>query len=436
MSTAPTAVLRVAIGFVSISCASLLYAGSAPSSGGRELAQFMPKTWKADKFVKTIWVSPAGNGDGTSRSSALRSIQAAISKTEPGTLILVTAGTYDENLTISRDAEAANGSDEHPIFLVSADGCGAALVRSGQNLTTLDANRIQNWAVIGFQFVAASSLTDGDQSPFKVGSSGLLNGEPCRNWLVAGNTFSGTGHDGSKAYNARNISWLGNHYEGAWGQEACDNVAVGVTDVSGDSNRFAYNTVGGGSGYSAITVKYGSNHFDISHNDFKINPGNRLPRRGAMIRVGGNGELQRFASRIPYKTEAAFDPLTASYVLVSYNRFSGLCGINVELYGSRDSVVSFNDLTNPQATIELTARTADLGKDAEGMPYLWEPVNIRVTDNKITSAEENKINGELGGKGFLVKGNRADIPFDTPVGADAIRSEIDALIKALVANAH
>lgn len=435
MITAPLAILRVAIGFVSLSCASLLQAGSAPSSGAKAVAQFMPKTWKADKFEKTIWVSPEGNGDGTSRSSALRSIQAAIAKTEPGTLILVTAGTYDENLTIARDAGAANGSDQHPIFLVSADGVGAALVRSGQNLTTLDANRIQNWAVIGFQFIAAASLTEGDQSPFKVGSSGLLGGEPCRNWLVAGNIFSGTGHDGSKAYNARNIVWLGNHYEGAWGQEACDNVAVGVTDVAGDKNRFAYNTVGGSSGYSAITVKYGSNHFDISHNDFKINPGNRLPRRGAMIRVGGNGELQRFASRIPYKTETAFDPLTASHVLVSYNRFSGLCGINVEIYGSRDSEVSFNDLTNPKATIELTARTANLGKDAEGMPYLWEPLNIRVTGNKIASSEENEINGELIGKNFVLKANRADVAFDTPVGAAAIRPEIDALVKALVANA-
>lgn len=397
-----------------------------------DLHRFMPQSWNLETMEHQLWVSPQGVGDGSSRLKALGSIQTAIEQARPGTVIFVTAGTYPESLALARSAEIASGTDESPIFLVSVDGCEAAEIKPGRDVTNLDANRIQNWAVVGFHFVGAGSTTDGDNSPIKIGASNLIEGEPARNWWVAGNTFSGTGHDGSKAYHARNITWLGNHYDGEWGQEACDNVAVGVSDATADQNHFVFNTVAGTSGYSAITVKYGSNHFLIAQNEFTINTGTRLPLRGAMIRVGGNGDLKRFVDRLPHETDPAFSVLTASHVRVMRNRFSGVCGINVELYGSRNSEIGDNDLVNPNAPIEIQATEARLGDDPQGNPYRWTARNNRIVGNRISAPEENSFGGRLEGEAFSVADNRSDRVFEYPTGAAAVRPAIDALIDTLL----
>ena len=70
-----------------------------------------------------LWVSVDGrdSNDG-SRDAPFGSIQAAIEAATPGTAVLVTAGTYRENVKVT-----SSGTEQKPIWIVSADGAHEAI---------------------------------------------------------------------------------------------------------------------------------------------------------------------------------------------------------------------------------------------------------------------------------------------------------------------
>mgnify|MGYP003108599696 CR=1 FL=1 len=409
--------------FIGLSiCSGFSPDGSVPGN----LDDLMPSSWDLTTVSNQIWVAPGGTGDGTSESSPLGVIQSAIDEATPGTVILVKAGTYLEDLAITKGEGVANGTNSSPILLVSADGPEQAVIQSSGNVTTVRSSRISNWGVIGFKIIGSGSKTSGDNSPVKLGATDITAGDPCNNWLIAGNRISGQGRDGTKYYSGRNIHWIGNTYDGDWGQEGCDHVIVGVQNTNGDDNQFAFNTVGGSALYTAITLKMGTNNFQIFNNDFQIDAGS------AAIRLGGNGTLLGLIDEIPYQTEPDFDPQTGVKIRVLYNRFTADVGTNVQFYGSRGCEVSYNDLSNPNASKDLKDGIADLDNDANGDPYLFTPDGNLVTDNKIVSSTPNVFTGALDdGLNYTISGNSSTVVFNYPVGASHLVSHISALISTL-----
>ncbi len=396
--------------------------GSVPTG----LDNLMPSSWDLTTVTNRIWVASGGTGDGTSESTPLGSIQDAIDDATAGTVILVKAGTYYESLEIKKGLGTANGTNTSPILLVSADGPEQAVVQSSGNVCTISSSKISNWGIIGFKVVGSGSKTSGDNSPIKLGSTNIITSDPTNNWFVAGNLVTGQGRDGTKYYSGRNIFWIGNTYNGDWGQEACDHVVVGVQDTNGDDNQFAFNTVAGTALYTAITLKMGTNNYLIYNNDFQIDAGS------AAIRLGGNGELQSIINEIPYQTESDFDPQTGVKISVLYNEFTADVGKNVQFYGSRDCEVSYNNLANPNAAYDITDGIADLGDDENGDPYLFTPDGNSVVGNKIYSSTVNDFSGALDdGTNYTISGNSSSATFNYPVGASHLEPLIESLIDTL-----
>ena len=136
--------------------------GSVPAS----LAPLMPPGWDLTNLPARIWVAPGGTGTGSAPNNALGSIQAALNLSQPGTLILVQAGTYTEKLTFP-----ANGTDTQPIVIVSADGLHQATIQYlGGDDCTITGSKNRNIAIIGMHIVGSGDDDpdgDGDNSPIK-----------------------------------------------------------------------------------------------------------------------------------------------------------------------------------------------------------------------------------------------------------------------------
>jgi hypothetical protein len=82
--------------------------------------------------TKRIWVSPDGsNSNDGSKAHPYKTIQYALDHATPGTAVMVTAGTYAENVEFHHSGTAGK-----PIWLVSADGKGAARIKPGKSTTT------------------------------------------------------------------------------------------------------------------------------------------------------------------------------------------------------------------------------------------------------------------------------------------------------------
>ena len=75
-----------------------------------------------------LWVVPGDNGPGT-QDQPMGSIKAAMAQASPGTAVMVKAGTYVERVDITHGGEA-----DLPIWLISADGKGAAKVESDSSV--------------------------------------------------------------------------------------------------------------------------------------------------------------------------------------------------------------------------------------------------------------------------------------------------------------
>src|SRR3954468_23668502 len=80
---------------------------------------------------KLIWVSNTGNNANSgTQDSPMKSIQAALNKAAPGTAVMVKAGTYVENVVFQE-----SGGPDALIWLISADGTGAAKIKPAKAAT-------------------------------------------------------------------------------------------------------------------------------------------------------------------------------------------------------------------------------------------------------------------------------------------------------------
>src|ERR1044072_903332 len=131
-----------------------------------------------------IWVSPTGSNSATgSKTSPLKTIQAAVNKATAGTAIMVKAGVYNENVKLPNDAL---GTSEKPIWLMSADGPQAAkVVAVDQTVSTIYGYGTDNYVVSGFEI-------EGGLRGIQFSQSGTGFTNLVRNVVVTGNVIHDT----------------------------------------------------------------------------------------------------------------------------------------------------------------------------------------------------------------------------------------------------
>jgi len=196
--------------------------------------------------IDYLWVAPGGNGSGT-QDQPLGSIKAAMDLAKPGTAVMVKAGTYVERVDITH-----GGRDDLPIWLISADGKGAARVESSSSTGgPIWGFGVANLVIQGFE-VHAPSGSNGTGIQFgPLGRPLWLN--PSQNIVIKDNIVYDGSNDGIKVHQSDNIHVIGNTVRNS-GDDNIDFVAVNNSVIAG-------NDVGGSHGISSILVKGGSTDF-------------------------------------------------------------------------------------------------------------------------------------------------------------------------------
>ncbi|EWY39038.1 hypothetical protein N825_08530 [Skermanella stibiiresistens SB22] len=334
---------------------------------------------------KVIWVSNKGNnGSNGSEGSPLKSIQAAINKADPGTIIKVKAGTYNENINLS----GVHGTEDKPIILQSIDGKGAAKIVGGSSNATVTANGISNVAIKDFQVV--SNTNSGDMGGFKIWGPWA---NPPHNLLISGNIITGKGTDGFKLFQgANNVLVTNNTIDGNWRQEAIDNVSV-------KNVVYANNTIKGNANYTGITLKAGSHDVEVVGNLFDLNT-------PIGIKVGGVGN-SRFNRDFPNEWKG----FEAKNVHVHDNVVTAkITGKSLQFTGANGNLVednSFKDNVGSSAHVQKGH-------------FTYNSFNNKLIDNSVASANFFKPDGGQS-SGFTVSGNKvgnATIPAGSGVKGD------------------
>ncbi|UEM20900.1 right-handed parallel beta-helix repeat-containing protein [Skermanella mucosa] len=212
----------------------------------------VPDVAKA-KPTNLLWVddNASGGGNGSS-SSPFKTIQAAVDKATPGTAVMVKSGTYRESVSL----DDASGTKGKPVWLVSADGEGAAKIIASSGKPGISA--------YGEDYIAIKGFTiQGGTEGIKLTQSGSHLKNLTTNIVIEDNHISGSSIDGIKLAQARYVAVTGNTVENFGREEGIDNVYVRDAVI-------AYNDISDGSksgNRSGITVKAGSEDIEILYND-------------------------------------------------------------------------------------------------------------------------------------------------------------------------
>ena len=269
---------------------------------------------------KYIWVSPNGSDAGSgSEADPLKTIQAAVNKATAGTAILVTAGTYYENIKLPTNAA---GTPDNPIWLMSADGPQAAkIVAVSQTVSTIYGYGTDNYVVSGFEI-------EGGFRGIQFSQSGRDFTNMVGNVLVEGNVIHDTKEDGIKIGQADNAFVVGNTIYNV--------VEEGIDFLAVNNGVIAYNEVyNAGSTAAGIFAKGGSTGVLIQNNYVHDIP------NGDGICIGGQTGTEFF--RPGYTTYEAKD------VLVTGNFVEDVLRRPVNVKGALDSQIIDNYLVgNPE----------------------------------------------------------------------------------------
>ncbi|UEM06975.1 hypothetical protein JL101_031340 (plasmid) [Skermanella rosea] len=283
-------------------------AGFAGAQTGPETAAMQALVAKAPSCIarpRVVTVAPG------------QSIQAAIDRAEPGTVISVEAGTYRGSL----DLTGLRGTPDRPVILLSAGGVGAAVIVGAPDKPAIGAWGISDVGIYGFKVVSGTSA--GDLGGFKIAGPWE---KPARNVAIVGNVVTGVGTDGIKLFNgAADIKVVGNLIDGDWREEGMDNVSV-------ERSLFAFNTVRGSARYTSITMKAGSRDITLAGNEFDS-------RSGVGINVGGVG-----TSRFNRKFPDYWKGFEASAITVTGNVVGDRPERSVAFIGANRSVLKDNFL--------------------------------------------------------------------------------------------
>lgn len=268
---------------------------------------------------KIVWVSASASQGGTgSEASPFKTIQQAVNGAQPGTTIMVKAGTYTENVSLK-----ASGTTDAPITIVSADGAGQAVIKpASSSYDTLRVGGYDHVVIDGFTIYAPSSEKNGIHIYAQVSES-VFN--PASHVTVQNNIIIGGNGDGIKGSKAEYVKLLNNTISGTTGEESgIDFVGVNHSVVSGNK---LYNMSGIG-----MVLKGGSLDLRIENN--------LVDGTGSSgIEVGGYTELARywpgFLGTYTYEVKD---------VIVSGNEIRNTGSTGLRLIGAQDVSVTANEI--------------------------------------------------------------------------------------------
>jgi serralysin len=200
--------------------------------------------------TRILYVSKTGaaNGNG-SIDSPFATIQAAVDRATPGTAIMVKAGTYVENVKLPSNG---GGTTTAPIWLVSADGVGAAKVVAATPTKS---------TIYGFgtdNYVVANFAVEGGKNGIQFSLSGTNFANTVQNIVVKGNIVANSLEDGVKISQGINVHVIDNRIYGS-GDQGVDFVAV-------NDSVIARNEVFDINSFSAVYAKGGSTNVLIEGN--------------------------------------------------------------------------------------------------------------------------------------------------------------------------
>jgi Right handed beta helix region/RTX calcium-binding nonapeptide repeat (4 copies) len=273
------------------------------------------------KPIVTKWVSPTGSNSGSgSSSSPYKTLQYAVDKAAPGTAIMVKAGTYTENIKISK-----SGTTDKPIWLVSANGEGSATIKAANtSLPVVYGYGVDNLVVKGFKL---SGGTEG----IKFTQSGNNLKNMATNIVIEENTIYGQKIDGIKTAQTIGAAITGNTVHNISSQEGIDNVYM-------RNGIIANNEVYDVRGLSGIVVKAGSQNVKIINNNVYKTPDGIL--------VGGHSDKPGyiFPKGLNYQAKG---------ITVQDNKVSATKQA-VFAMGGVDSVIKENSLTSSNWNVAVT----------------------------------------------------------------------------------
>jgi len=196
-----------------------------------------------------IWVSVDGSDSNAgTEGSPVRTIQQAVEMATPGTTILVTAGTYVENVKISPgvNSKLHDLTAENDLKIVSVDGPGAATITSADPTgvqSTIYTINTSHLTIDGFHIISDVSKAAGANDGGALKIIGATNGamedvEQTTDINILNNTFSGTGISMIKAAMVEDVSVINNVFDGTVSQNFIDMVTVWNSEII--ANDFVY----------------------------------------------------------------------------------------------------------------------------------------------------------------------------------------------------
>jgi Ca2+-binding RTX toxin-like protein len=200
--------------------------------------------------TRFIYVSATGNNAGNgSIDQPYRTIQAAVDRATPGTAIMVREGVYIENVKLPSNG---GGTVSAPIWLVSADGVGAAKVVAATATKS---------TIYGFgtdNYVVANFAVEGGKNGIQFSLSGTNFANTVQNIVVKGNIVTNSLEDGVKISQGINVHVIDNKISGSRDQ--------GIDFVAVNNSVIARNEVFDIKSYSAVYAKGGSTDVLIEDN--------------------------------------------------------------------------------------------------------------------------------------------------------------------------
>ncbi len=316
--------------------------------------------------------------------NAGQSIQSAINKAAPGTIIEVKAGTYNETVLISAKSNSRlnNTSASAPIIIKSVDGRGKAIIRqpNGDKNPPFFVNSVSHVIIEGFRII--ENQGGSDISPIKI-----INGNDTSKVAdvhgyvqILNNDIEGSNQDLIKVGRAHNLKIIGNTFKGNVSDAGIDLVTVWNSEIAYNDMAVKAN--------NGITMKAGSQNITIHHN--KFDGGNLKP----VIKIGGEGH-----SRTNRTTPSAnFLGFEAKNITVRNNVVLSDGDDVLWFQGGQNSIIEDNYFKKASSTGRLySAKRAPSGPWANesGSAPLNHPSINNVIRNNIMDGDFN--NGHVDG---------------------------------------
>jgi hypothetical protein len=293
------------------------------------------------KPTEHLWVSPTGNDSNSGSSSApFKTISAAMAKADPGTAVMVKAGSYTDSIRMK------SGTTDKPVWLVSADGEGAAKITgSSPNKPVVYGFGNDNMVIKGLEII-------GGMDGIKFTQSGSHLANAAKNIVIQDTVIHGQKVDGIKIAQSNNAVVVGNTIYDTKGNDE------GIDIFYTKKGIVAHNQIENIQGLAAIALKAGTENVKVMYNDIAD------VQRGIVVGgwAGGNGE--NWPVNVGWQ---------AKNIHVEGNLIQNTSKWAVLTMGAIDSTITKNAFLPNNVYPTVAATGAD--------NYGWHSENIKFIDN-------------------------------------------------------